>query len=258
MEDRPDVGASAVERAAWAGAEAVGRAMELTGGGTKPVIAGGARPSDRKEAIEAIREDYDENYFVSGAGKMRAYDDQCEFADPFASFRGVERFKRNVSNLGGLMRDVDLKITSFEETKDGLQTEWKFSCVLDLPWRPLLAASGGTTHTLNDDHLVVRHYERWDVEPGKVLKALLRPASKIPENQAEVFMASLTSGDVIGALGASAGVLLTVSAPIWVTSALLRAVTHTEATGLESAFGGLLVLACAGQIAKFLRGIGIS
>ncbi len=25
------------------------------------------------------------------------------FADPFAGFNGVERFKRNVSNLGGLM-----------------------------------------------------------------------------------------------------------------------------------------------------------
>ena len=43
------------------------------------------------------------NYFVSGKGDMEAYDPQCLFADPFAGFNGVDRFKQNVSNLGGLM-----------------------------------------------------------------------------------------------------------------------------------------------------------
>lgn len=43
------------------------------------------------------------NYFVSGEGDMEAYDPECLFADPFAGFNGVQRFKQNVSNLGGLM-----------------------------------------------------------------------------------------------------------------------------------------------------------
>lgn len=43
------------------------------------------------------------NYFVSGKGDMEAYDPECLFADPFAGFNGVQRFKQNVSNLGGLM-----------------------------------------------------------------------------------------------------------------------------------------------------------
>jgi hypothetical protein len=34
---------------------------------------------------------------------MAAYDPDCVFADPFASFSGTERFKRNVQNLGGLL-----------------------------------------------------------------------------------------------------------------------------------------------------------
>ncbi|ABO96035.1 predicted protein, partial [Ostreococcus lucimarinus CCE9901] len=97
------------------------------------------------------------------------YAGDCEFADPFVSFRGLDRFRANVANLGGMMREVDLQIKSFEETEDGVQTEWRFSCVLDLPWRPMLAASGGTTHVLNDENRVVRHYERWDVDPKKVL-----------------------------------------------------------------------------------------
>ena len=42
----------------------------------------------RAEVIASLKEDYDNNYFVSGAGAMEAYEPDCEFADPFASFRG--------------------------------------------------------------------------------------------------------------------------------------------------------------------------
>lgn len=38
-----------------------------------------------------------------GVGEMEAYEPDCTFADPFTSFDGVERFKKNVSNLGGLL-----------------------------------------------------------------------------------------------------------------------------------------------------------
>lgn len=39
----------------------------------------------------------------AGVGEMEAYEPDCTFADPFTSFDGVERFKKNVSNLGGLL-----------------------------------------------------------------------------------------------------------------------------------------------------------
>ncbi len=39
----------------------------------------------------------------AGVGEMEAYEADCTFADPFTSFNGVERFKKNVSNLGGLL-----------------------------------------------------------------------------------------------------------------------------------------------------------
>ena len=57
----------------------------------------------REEALAEIRADYDQNYFVSGAGAMKAYAPDCLFADPFTGFNGVQRFKKNVSNLGSLM-----------------------------------------------------------------------------------------------------------------------------------------------------------
>jgi hypothetical protein len=253
-----DDDADAGLKAAWYGAEAFGNLIGATRATTTHGTTTTTTAMTREGALESIRADYAEEYFVSGRGEMAAYAGDCEFADPFVSFRGLDRFRANVANLGGMMREVDLQIKSFEETEDGVQTEWRFSCVLDLPWRPMLAASGGTTHVLNDENRVVRHYERWDVDPKKVLGQLLKPASKIPENQAEVFMASAGSGDVVGALGAVAPVLLRASAPLWLTSAALRAGTHTESTGIEGFFGWLFALACVSQVAKFLRGIGIS
>ncbi len=55
-------------------------------------------------------------------------------------------------------------------------TKWRFSCILDLPWRPLLAAAGGTTHVIDPSvGKVVKHIESWDVEPGKVVGMLFKP-----------------------------------------------------------------------------------
>src|SRR5689334_250411 len=46
--------------------------------------------------------------------------------------------------------------------------------------------------------LVVEHIERWDVEPGRVLRQLLRPAAPVPTSQWEVVMSSVHSGDAAG------------------------------------------------------------
>jgi len=256
--DEADADVGVGLKAAWYGAEALGRVVGSSDTTGDARATDGAPIVDRAGAVAAIREDYESVYFVTGDGDMRAYDDACEFADPFASFRGLGRFQRNVRNLGAFCRDVELKLTSFEETEEGVQTEWTFSCVLDLPWRPRLAAKGGTTHALSAEHRVVRHYERWDVEPKKVLTQLLKPASKIPENQAEVFMLSLMSGDVVGTLGVVAPVLFKTSVPLWAASTALRSATGTEPSDVEGLFGWFVALACVSQVAKFLRGIGIS
>jgi hypothetical protein len=107
---------------------------------------------------------------------------QCLFADPFTSFRGTARFKQNLSNFSkftcapcagdscnryeppvphahfmyhtsarsrwrkeGLMcrEDVKCDVTNWEELDDlKLKVSWRFSCILNLPWKPLLAAAG--------------------------------------------------------------------------------------------------------------------
>ncbi len=41
-------------------------------------------------------------------------------------------------------------ITGWTEGERELVTKWRFSAILDLPWRPRLAAAGGTTHVFDE------------------------------------------------------------------------------------------------------------
>ena len=61
---------------------------------------------------------------------------------------------------------------------------------------------------------VVKHIEMWDVEPAKVLKRLIRPASRTPTSRWETFMLSVHEGDLKGIWLAASAPLLTVSAPV--------------------------------------------
>lgn len=120
-------------KAAWYGAEQLGNiigALAPRAASTAAKTAVQQAMLSRPDAIAAIRTDYDENYFVSGQvwlfpacckqwlcnhtqGSLAAYAPDCRFADPFASFRGVQRFKNNVSNLGSLMYAVRCQIQSW-------------------------------------------------------------------------------------------------------------------------------------------------
>lgn len=40
-------------------------------------------------------------------------------------------------------RDVKLDVYDWQEGEEEVVTKWRFSCVLDLPWKPALAAAGG-------------------------------------------------------------------------------------------------------------------
>ena len=174
----PDREVGPALKALWYAAEAFGAAV----GALKPrndADAAAAALLDAEvltpaERLASIRADYDVDYFISGKGEMRAYADDCTFADPFVAFKGTARFKANVSNLGGLMRDTRLEILEWDDSRsDSLTTKWRFSATLALPWTPRLAAAGGTTHVFDErTGRVVRHEERWDIEPAVVVKQL--------------------------------------------------------------------------------------
>lgn len=244
-------------KSVWVGAEVLGNlvgAAKQTSGSNAPRTQSGTTSGSltREEAIELIRKDYDVNYFVrsfnqifnwlvacesdcisdlslqvSGTGDLSAYAPDCRFADPFASFRGTDRFQRNVGNLGGMLRDIQLDISDWTETEDGnLRTKWRFSAILDLPWKPRLAAAGGTLHIFDPNtNLVIEHIESWDVEPSKVVGSLLKPSAKIPTNNWDVLFNSIYDRDLKGIWLASSGNVAKLCGGVLGLSVVLKVVT---------------------------------
>lgn len=49
--------------------------------------------------------------------------------------------------------DIQLELNGWEEAEAELRTRWRFSAILQLPWRPRLAAAGGTTHVFSPARL---------------------------------------------------------------------------------------------------------
>lgn len=72
---------------------------------------------------------------------------------------------------------------------------------------------------------VVKHIERWDVEPTRVLQQLLKPANRKPESRAERFMLALSQGDLSTMWLNSTDLALKVTLPVVVISLATKAVT---------------------------------
>ncbi|CAN6710924.1 unnamed protein product [Malus baccata var. baccata] len=99
----------------------------------------GSGAVDRAVVVKSIKEDFERSYFVTGNLRLDAYEEDCEFADPATSFRGLQRFKRNCTNFGSLLVKSNMKLMKWEDFEDKGIGHWRFSCVLTFPWRPILS-----------------------------------------------------------------------------------------------------------------------
>ncbi|KAL3150302.1 hypothetical protein ABBQ32_000150 [Trebouxia sp. C0010 RCD-2024] len=249
-------------KAVWYGAEQFGNIVGLRNKRPRATVQRTPTEMTRQQILDSIRRDYDETYFFTGVGEMEAYEPDCTFADPFTSFDGVERFKKNVSNLGGLLDDIKLDVYDWKEAEGQLETKWRVSGIVQLPWRPLLAAAGGTTHVFSQDTgRVVKHIEMWDVEPGKVLKRLIRPAARTPTSRWETLMLSVHEGDLKGIWLAASAPVLTVSVPVVGVSLLTKLLTGhglpgTFLGGVEGLAWLFLVAGTITQAQQLFKNIG--
>eukprot|EP00291_Cryptomonas_curvata_P005666 CAMPEP_0172196674 /NCGR_PEP_ID=MMETSP1050-20130122/26967_1 /TAXON_ID=233186 /ORGANISM="Cryptomonas curvata, Strain CCAP979/52" /LENGTH=158 /DNA_ID=CAMNT_0012873019 /DNA_START=175 /DNA_END=648 /DNA_ORIENTATION=- len=110
--------ASFVGKAAWISAELLGNlASAFQGGDSKPPKIQNILTDSflsRDEALERLKREYERSYFISGEMDIDLYTEDCLFADPFASFRGRERFRRNLANLGLLVSAADTRLLSLD------------------------------------------------------------------------------------------------------------------------------------------------
>ncbi|PSS24266.1 Coiled-coil domain-containing protein [Actinidia chinensis var. chinensis] len=132
---------------------------------------------DRALVVGTIKEDFERSYFVTGNLTLNAYEENCEFADPAGSFRGLRRFKRNCTNFGSLIEKSNMKLMKWEDFEDKGIGHWRFSCVLSFPWKPILSATGYTEYYFDaQSGKVCRHVEHWNVPKVALFKQILRPS----------------------------------------------------------------------------------
>ncbi|CAL5030460.1 unnamed protein product [Urochloa decumbens] len=183
---------NAVLKAAWYGSELLGIAASLlrpappspegdTGGDAE---GGAAGALEHAGVVEAIKEDFARSYFVTGNLTLRAYEEDCEFADPAGSFRGLRRFKRNCTNFGSLLEKSNMKLTKWEDLEDKSIGHWRFNCVMSFPWRPILSATGFTEYYFDaESGKVCRHVENWNVPKMALLRQIFRPSRWVWEKR---------------------------------------------------------------------------
>ncbi|KAL5062340.1 hypothetical protein RYX36_024077 [Vicia faba] len=132
---------------------------------------------DRVSVVDTIKQDFQRSYFVTGDLTLNAYEEDCEFADPAGSFKGLARFKRNCTNFGSLLEKSNMNLMKWEDFEDKGIGHWRFSCVLSFPWRPILSATGYTEYYFDaESGKVCRHVEHWNVPKMALFKQILRPS----------------------------------------------------------------------------------
>ncbi|KAL3701163.1 hypothetical protein R1sor_019185 [Riccia sorocarpa] len=182
----PTAEASPLVKLAWYGSEAFGNVVSVFR--PRPSEVGDADdgelkfdgPVGRETSVELIKKDYDRSYFVTGNMATGIYEEDCEFADPFVSFKGLSRFKQNVGNLGSFMEESTLKLTDWQEYEDRIFARWRFNCVLSLPWKPILAATGSTEYFFSKESgKIIKHVESWDISPADGVRQLFKPNPRL-------------------------------------------------------------------------------
>jgi hypothetical protein len=137
---------------------------------------------------QILEKEYASVFWVSGSMDLSLWEDDCTFADPFSSFSGPGsslRFKKNADALSGLVDQETIKarVLGVESLSnnglDVVKVGWTFSARLKLPWRPVLAAAGETSHVLSPTSgKIIEYRESWKSKPFDVVKRLFVPTQK--------------------------------------------------------------------------------
>lgn len=145
---------------------------------------------------ETARVVNEKGYYVTGKISTQIYRNDCEFLspDPDMPLKGLRKYIGVASHLfdskasrSKLLSLEELRRDDDESYKNHgvedcivLKAEWKLSLTINLPWKPQLSEfSGSTLYFLDEDNLICRHEEVWDIS---VLDAFLGMLS-IPKNR---------------------------------------------------------------------------
>jgi len=118
---------------------------------------------------DTIRYDWREysqkGYYVTGAISAEVYRNDCFFdgPDPDMPIKGIRKFKGAASQLFD-RKESTAELLNLQVEGDVIVAKWRMNGVLRLPWKPRMPeVVGSTTYYLDEDNLVYKHVESWDI-----------------------------------------------------------------------------------------------
>lgn len=119
------------------------------------------------DIIEIIKVDY-KNFPENQTYDI--YTEKVHFKDPVYDFYGLKRYQEMIKFLKKWFKNLKLDLHKIERNGNQIDTQWTLSWNSPLPWQPYISVSGRSELTLNENDLIVAHYDYWNCSKFEVIK----------------------------------------------------------------------------------------
>jgi len=119
-------------------------------------------------------------YYITGRITKSIYRDDCLFdgPDPDMPVRGLRKYLSSASQLFDHKKSCANLLSCTQSNEHNTITcRWRIEGVLNLPWHPRLKPwTGSTTYYIDEDGLIFKHIETWDISVLDAFISTLFPA----------------------------------------------------------------------------------
>ncbi|KAH7306330.1 hypothetical protein KP509_22G006900 [Ceratopteris richardii] len=125
--------------------------------------------------MDVLKRDYGRAYFLTGEFTRSLYAEDCYFADPTISFKGIDLYEQNLKLLIPFLEEPALTLFSMDKDpgEDScVRASWQLRTRLRLPWRPIISVGGSTVYILSEQYKVISHVESWDISVWEALSQI--------------------------------------------------------------------------------------
>ncbi|XP_048136745.1 uncharacterized protein LOC115734382 isoform X4 [Rhodamnia argentea] len=122
----------------------------------------GVSASSVDDVVMILTADYEKAYFVTGKGL----------------------YERNLKLLVPFFDHPSIILHNIQKGDDEtyILARWKLRTYLKLPWRPLISIDGKTVYELDDNFVIVRHAESWNVSALEAIGQIFTPSFGRPND----------------------------------------------------------------------------
>lgn len=119
------------------------------------------------DIIEIIKKDYQR---FPDNPTYTIYSENVHFKDPVYDFYGLKRYQKMIDFLSKWFKNLKLDLHEIERHNNQIDTKWTLSWNSPLPWQPFIAVSGRSELILDENDLIIGHYDYWNCSKWDVIK----------------------------------------------------------------------------------------